>query len=340
MSLISTFWFDLVVIAVLVLGFKLGQRKEPIPQFLSIAHWILTLLICLFLYEAPAIWLAKKFSMQPDTIALILFPIEFLLVYFLLGFGRRRLAKKIVTKEAFGNWEIRVSKTAGALRFFIFLLAITGWIHGRYVTAQDIKDHQKFCEENFGGITFPVLSTINDDMFNGSYSGKFARKYLSAVMMTPIPRVDYGEPAPTAVSSRKRKVQLREVDLEFESAQGMNVGKNGKEQEERRVGESEAEVVDGANKTADGISSHRIIYRDITLRGISGSGERLFALINDQTFGAGELSSIKIDDRRIHVECVQILHDSVVVKVEGNPEPFELRLGVATNLKGEPVIKQ
>lgn len=330
MSLLNSHWFDLVAVVVLIVGFKTGQHKEALPKLLSAIRWALTLLICLFLYKLPALWLAKKFSMQPDTVALMLFPLEFLIVFFLVGIVWKRVTNIYSDKEPFGKWEHHMTKVAGSLRFLVFLLVAMAWISGRYVTEKDIRDHKTFCKENFGGITYPVLSTINNDMFNGSYTGKFAKDYLGGILMTPLPRVDYGEKPLVAGNPKLRKAQLRELDTNFQ----MEDKKTG-EGKVKEKGEQESATGDPTNGTPSG----QIVYHDITLKGISGTGDRLFALINDQTFSAGELSSVRFQDRKIVVQCLQILQRSVKVHLDGKPEMVELQLGVATGLDGKPLVK-
>ena len=67
------------------------------------------------------------------------------------------------------------------------------------------------------------------------------------------------------------------------------------------------------------------VYSTLALRGITGGGRRL-ALINNQTFAAGEKASVKVDGKPVLVECKEIRTDSVLVLVEGEKEPRELRL--------------
>jgi len=68
------------------------------------------------------------------------------------------------------------------------------------------------------------------------------------------------------------------------------------------------------------------VYSDFVLKNISGSSNRRFALINNQTLTTGETARVKLADREVKVRCVQIRDRSVVIAIEGQPGERELRL--------------
>jgi len=64
----------------------------------------------------------------------------------------------------------------------------------------------------------------------------------------------------------------------------------------------------------------------LVLKGISGSGDRRFALINGQLLSAGEESYVQTSAGLAKVKCVKILDSSVVLTVNDEPATKELRL--------------
>ena len=62
----------------------------------------------------------------------------------------------------------------------------------------------------------------------------------------------------------------------------------------------------------------------IELKGISGK----FALINNRTFAAGEEADVTAGKEKVHVRCVSIKEDSVLVEVEGKAQELKLRPGL------------
>jgi protein disulfide-isomerase len=68
-----------------------------------------------------------------------------------------------------------------------------------------------------------------------------------------------------------------------------------------------------------------IKYGELTLKGISGNSRKL-ALINDQTFFVGDIFKVKTGDKQVSITCKEIRDASVLIQVEGEPEPRELML--------------
>jgi hypothetical protein len=64
----------------------------------------------------------------------------------------------------------------------------------------------------------------------------------------------------------------------------------------------------------------------LVLKGISGSAQRRFALINDSTFEALEKGKVRVGKTNVTVRCLEIRGASVVVQVEGSDEKKELFL--------------
>ena len=65
-------------------------------------------------------------------------------------------------------------------------------------------------------------------------------------------------------------------------------------------------------------------YTEIVLKGVS-MGETKTALINNQTFVEGEVANIRVADRRVKIQCLEIRKDTVVIRVENEAGTRELR---------------
>lgn len=68
----------------------------------------------------------------------------------------------------------------------------------------------------------------------------------------------------------------------------------------------------------------------LDLKGISGMGNRRFALINNRTFEVGEEADVPIGSTRqkVHVHCITIGEDSVTIEVDGERRELKLRPGI------------
>lgn len=70
-----------------------------------------------------------------------------------------------------------------------------------------------------------------------------------------------------------------------------------------------------------------IRYTNLVLKTISGTPKRRFALLNDQTFAAGDTLPVKLLDGKVNVRCVEVREQSVLVAVHGEEAPREIKLG-------------
>lgn len=64
----------------------------------------------------------------------------------------------------------------------------------------------------------------------------------------------------------------------------------------------------------------------LVLKGISGTPQRRFALINDTTLEKGEQAKVRVGTSNVVVRCVEISESSVALLINGATEPTELSL--------------
>jgi tetratricopeptide (TPR) repeat protein len=72
--------------------------------------------------------------------------------------------------------------------------------------------------------------------------------------------------------------------------------------------------------------AERAFLSRLKLNGVSGTGDRRVALINNRAFLAGEESEIKIDGKAIQVRCLEVRKDSALIQIDGAAKPKELFL--------------
>lgn len=69
-----------------------------------------------------------------------------------------------------------------------------------------------------------------------------------------------------------------------------------------------------------------IRYTNLVLKTISGTPNRRFVLLNDQTLAAGETLPVKLLDGTVNVHCIEIRNESVLVEVQGEKGTREINL--------------
>jgi hypothetical protein len=67
---------------------------------------------------------------------------------------------------------------------------------------------------------------------------------------------------------------------------------------------------------------------DLHLKGFSGTPQQPLAIINNKTFAAGEEGDLNLASGRVHLRCVEIKSDSVVIEIGGERRELRLRQGL------------
>jgi hypothetical protein len=94
-------------------------------------------------------------------------------------------------------------------------------------------------------------------------------------------------------------------------------------QEQIQEGERRAKDFTPHRTTKEELPNPQYV-QDIVLKGISGTPDRRFAVINNQTLGKGETGRIKAGQKTVTVKCLEIKERSVVVQIEGIEQPKEI----------------
>lgn len=68
------------------------------------------------------------------------------------------------------------------------------------------------------------------------------------------------------------------------------------------------------------------LLKQLTLRGISGTGNRKLALLNKKTLAQGESFPLQVNGQTHTVKCEEIKSRSVVISIDGFTEKKELQL--------------
>ena len=63
---------------------------------------------------------------------------------------------------------------------------------------------------------------------------------------------------------------------------------------------------------------------ELHLKGISGPAGKRLAIVNNNTFGQGESGDVNTPSGRVHIRCLEIKNDSVIIEI--GPERRELRM--------------
>ena len=202
-------WFDGVVGAMLIIGFFRGRKRGMTKEILPLLKWVSLVVVCGLWYQMAAQLLVNtaQLSQVPSCIfGYLLLAFVIVLVFMFLKW---LLASRLGDKSLFGGGEYYLGMLSGMIRFACMLLAVLALLNAPVYTEQDIKKHEAYVKQWFGGGLysgnyFPSMYTIQGQIFAKSYTGPYIKDYLGPLLIeTTLPPAAAPEKKPAVVNIRK-----------------------------------------------------------------------------------------------------------------------------------------
>lgn len=179
-------WFDLLVVVVLVVGVIRGRKRGMSEELLDVLQWLIIVVVCGLTYLPVGSAVASythltlywSFILSYLTIGIVI-----KLVFTAL---KRAVGEKLVHADTFGRLEYYLGMLAGALRFSCILLVLLAILNARYISREQREANIRMQQENFGSISFPTLSSLQQDIFFKSYSGRWIQRHLKDQLIMPV----------------------------------------------------------------------------------------------------------------------------------------------------------
>lgn len=179
-------WFDLLVVAVVVIGCFKGRRRGMSQELMPLLKWMLIVAGCAFLYRPvadfiAAAWFTRLFSSYA----------AYLLIAALIAGAaavlNRSIGGKLVGSDVFGKSEYYLGIVAGGARYACVLLFGLALLNARFFTAQELEQHRLQVQRDFGGDFFPGLHQAQTAVFKNSLAGPPIRDHLGFLLIKPVP---------------------------------------------------------------------------------------------------------------------------------------------------------
>lgn len=178
-------WFDLAVIGLIALGMYRGRTRGMSEELLDVMKWLAIVVAGGMVYRPVGKFVAgyTQFPTATCYVAAYLFVIITIRMFF--GWIKRAAGEKLVGSDVFGSSEYYLGMMAGTLRFVCYVIVGMALLNAKHVTAEERANLARVQYENFGDISFPTISSIQQTVFAESASGKFAKQYLTGQMIVP-----------------------------------------------------------------------------------------------------------------------------------------------------------
>jgi len=206
-------WFDLLTVALLLVGFFRGRKRGMSEELLPVLQWLMIVVLGAHFYQPVGKLLSQASGMGLLMCYLTVYLGNALLIKVLFVIFRRFVGEKLVGSDLFGRMEYYFGIVAGGLRYMCMLLAFLAVLNARLYTDAERKAIAKVQQDNFGSINFPTLDSIQTEVFKNSFTGRQVLHYLSdpsgfPMLIKPTP------PEDTFTKQRERGIgKRRERDL-------------------------------------------------------------------------------------------------------------------------------
>ena len=199
-------WFDLVVLAVVVVGALMGRKKGMSEELLPLFQWLAVVVVGALYYQPVGEFLAGYTNMPLLMGYLVTYLANVVGHMLLFGWFKRLVGEKLVAGDVFGNMEYYFGMAAGAVRSACMLMVALAVLHSRYISPEQLASEAKLQRENFGSISFPTLGLLQQTVFQQSASGRAVKQYLNEQLIVPTPPNQFAVKREGVARSRERAV--------------------------------------------------------------------------------------------------------------------------------------
>jgi len=183
MAGLSIGWVDFLTLLVICVGILRGRKRGLSEELLDTTMWVTIIVAGAFLYRVMG-----KFFIQKPLLSLLSY---YMMSYILVAIGvkivfvliKRKFGQKLVESDMFGRLEFYGGMMAGTVRFLCMFLFVLSLLHAPYYSEEYWAKRAKEVDYNYGSDFFPHPCKIQRSVFQNSFTGKNAQKYLSILMI-------------------------------------------------------------------------------------------------------------------------------------------------------------
>ncbi len=178
-------WFDVLILAVLLVGYSRGRKHGMSKELLLVLKWVAVVLVSAIAYEPLGLWLDSVLNLGKLTSYLLAYSVTAIVVLLAFAYLNSTVGRKLAGSDSFGKSEFYLAMPAGMLRFACVLVALLALLNARLYRTAEIKDMEKFQNDNYGSQFFPTLSSLQSSVFEKSFTGPHIREYLGFLLIKP-----------------------------------------------------------------------------------------------------------------------------------------------------------
>ncbi len=177
--------FDVILIAVLVLGLMRGRKHGMSEELLQVLEWVCVVVACTFLYEPIGKMLEQSSPLSLLTCYVVVYIVCMLVMLGLFAMIKRSIGGKLLGSDIFGGAEYYLGMASGMIKFACILMVGLALLNARYFSSEEIQAMERYQNDVYGSNYFPGLQALQATVFERSVTGAWIKNNLSLLLIKP-----------------------------------------------------------------------------------------------------------------------------------------------------------
>lgn len=177
--------FDIVLVAVLVLGVLRGRKHGMSEELMHLLKWLCVLVVCTFCYEPLGQLLAQSSPISLLSCYILAYLTLAGLVVGFFALIKHQAGSKLIGSDVFGQSEFYLGMASGCVRFACILLTALALLNARYFSSAEVEAYNKYQTDVYGSDFFPGLHSAQTTVFQSSLTGPWIREHMAFLLIKP-----------------------------------------------------------------------------------------------------------------------------------------------------------
>lgn len=175
--------FDVVVVIVLILGFKVGMKAGGNVMLPKFVKWLTTIVGAALGYEWVGLQLHRLAGFTEATAFIVSYCLIAAFVFVTIHLLEGRFEQIIKKSAVFGEIETMGGGVLGLFTYCTILLLTMGILHGDRTSKAEVARQEKANREEYGEAALPPLASVKYYIFDKTNTGKLIRSRLGLVLI-------------------------------------------------------------------------------------------------------------------------------------------------------------
>jgi uncharacterized membrane protein required for colicin V production len=203
-------WFDLLVLALLILGIVRGRKLGMSGELLPLLQWAAIVVVGAYAHDPLGRQLKGVLAISLGWSKLVAYVAIALVIMAVTGALKKKMGEKLVSQDLFGKGEFYLGMMAGAVHHALILVAVLALLNSVSYSKAQMETARKKAVENLGSDFFGWAhpARIQSAAFKESVLGPKVTIYIGHLFISP------NRPAQVAASEtlgQKTSRQLNEI---------------------------------------------------------------------------------------------------------------------------------